>query len=107
MSLPSETVAADVAVAITHPTQDNWVTVGGDVVAVALGYAVGKVVVGPALGALARRFGPAAGAAVAAEAAAAEEAVVAEQAAAAKAEMERDLVAASKKRADDLVGEKL
>ena len=63
-------IAIDVAVAIDHPTQDNWVTVGGDVVAVALGYVVGKVVVGRMMSALARRFGPAAGEEVAAETAA-------------------------------------
>ena len=63
-------IAIDVAVAIDHPTQDNWVTVGGDVVAVALGYVVGKVVVGRLMTALARRFGPAAGEGVAAETAA-------------------------------------
>ena len=78
---PAWRLTIDVAVAIDHPTQDNWVTVGGDVVAVALGYAVGKVVVGPLLGALARRFGPAAGEAVAAETAA--------ETAAAKAEADR------------------
>ena len=63
-------IAIDVAVAIDHPTQDNWVTVGGDVVAVALGYVVGKVVVGRMMSALTRRFGPAAGEEVAAETAA-------------------------------------
>jgi hypothetical protein len=45
-------VAIDVGVALDHPTQDNWVTVGGDALAVAGGYVVGKVVVGPLLGAL-------------------------------------------------------
>ena len=59
-------IAIDVAVAIDHPTRDNWVTVGGDVVAVALGYVVGKVVVGRVMTALARRFGPAVGEDVAA-----------------------------------------
>ena len=45
-------VAIDLAVAIDHPTQDNWVTVGGDVLAIATGYVVGKVIIGPALKAL-------------------------------------------------------
>jgi hypothetical protein len=47
-------VAVDVA--IDHPTQDNWVTVGGDALAIATGYVVGKVIIGPALGALARKL---------------------------------------------------
>ena len=47
-------VGIDLAVAIDHPTQDNWVTVGGDVVAVALGYVVGKVVVGRIVSSLAK-----------------------------------------------------
>lgn len=63
-------VAVDVAVAIDHPTQDNWVTVGGDALAIATGYVVGKVLVGPALGALARKL--AQREALAAEAAAAQ-----------------------------------
>ena len=49
-------VAVDVAVALDHPTQDNWVTVGGDALAIATGYAVGKVIIGPALGALGRKL---------------------------------------------------
>ncbi len=36
-------VAEDTLVAIEHPTQDNWVTVGGDALAIATGYVVGKV----------------------------------------------------------------
>ena len=39
-----------------HPTQDNWVTVGGDALAIARGYVVGKVIIGPALGAVARKL---------------------------------------------------
>jgi hypothetical protein len=42
-------VAVDVAVAIDHPTQDSWVTVGGDALALATGYVVGKVIIGSAL----------------------------------------------------------
>jgi hypothetical protein len=71
------------AVAIDHPTQDNWVTVGGDALAIATGYVVGKVIIGPALGALARKL--AQREALAAEAAAAKAAadkLAAEQAAA-------------------------
>ena len=49
-------VAIDVAVAIDHPTQDNWVTVGGDALAIATGYVVGKVIIGPAMGALANKL---------------------------------------------------
>ncbi len=60
-------VGIDLAVAIDHPTQDNWVTVGSDVLAVALGYVVGKVIVGRLMGALSRRIGPAAGEEVDAE----------------------------------------
>ncbi|RZK33438.1 MAG: hypothetical protein EOO61_15310, partial [Hymenobacter sp.] len=52
-------LVAGVAVAIDHPTQDNWVTVGGDALAIATGYAVGKVIIGPALGALGRALTPA------------------------------------------------
>jgi hypothetical protein len=39
-------VTVDVAVAIDHPTQDNWVTVGGDALAIATAYVVGKVLAG-------------------------------------------------------------
>jgi hypothetical protein len=43
-----------VAVAVVHPTVDNWLVVGGDVLALGVGYAVGKLVVGPAFNALAK-----------------------------------------------------
>jgi hypothetical protein len=109
-------VAVDVAVAIDHPTQDNWVTVGGDALAIATGYVVGKVIIGPALGAVARKLAQRearlaaaeAEAALAAEAkqASAEAGALKAAAAKAQAELEQDLVAASKKRADDLVSER-
>jgi hypothetical protein len=102
-------VAVDVAVAIDHPTQDNWVTVGGDALAIATGYAVGKVIIGPALGAVARKL--AQREALAAEAAAAKaeaDKLAAEQAAAAKAAADKLAVeqAAAKAAADKLAAEK-
>ena len=81
-------VGIDLAVAIDHPTQDNWVTVGGDAVAVVLGYVVGKVVVGRLMTAfsnkLAQRAAQKAAAEVEAAAAAEAEAAGAAAAAAAK-----------------------
>lgn len=47
LELSEAALVAGVSVAVaihhpTHPTQDNWVTVGGDALALATGYVVGK-----------------------------------------------------------------
>jgi hypothetical protein len=73
-------VAVDVAVAIDHPTQDNWVTVGGGALALATGYVVGKVIIGPALGAVARKLAQREALAAEAAAKAAADKLAAEQA---------------------------
>ena len=84
-------IAIDVAVAIDHPTQDNWVTVGGDAVAVALGYVVGKVVVGRLMTAFSNKLAQRAAQKAAAEVEAAA-AAEAKDAAAAVAEREAELL---------------
>jgi len=95
LELSEAALVAGVAVAIDHPTQDNWVTVGGDALAIATGYAVGKVIIGPALRAVARKLAQreAQLAAAEIEAAAAAEA---EQASAAAAKAKADKIAANK-----------
>jgi hypothetical protein len=46
--------AVVIDVAVVHPTVDNWLVVGGDVLALGAGYVVGKVIVGAAFYALAK-----------------------------------------------------
>jgi 16S rRNA A1518/A1519 N6-dimethyltransferase RsmA/KsgA/DIM1 with predicted DNA glycosylase/AP lyase activity len=90
--------------------------VGCDALAIATGYVVGKVIIGPALGAVTRKLAQREARLAAAEAkdafaaeakqASAEAEALKAAAAKAQAELEQDLVAASKKRADDLVTER-